>query len=113
MRRISEEKTRKQMIDPQLEHAGWSLRDHSKVKTENPVDGYDAEHYELSMQVGELGVLPKIRRSMIDNRESDTLSSGAACRMQIQHGAGVEAKHPLELVRERLKAENLSHHINS
>jgi hypothetical protein len=31
------------MIDPQLELAGWYLRDHSKVKTEIPVDGYDAE----------------------------------------------------------------------
>lgn len=43
MRRISEEKTRKEMIDPQLEHAGWFLHDHSKVKIEIPVDGYDTE----------------------------------------------------------------------
>ena len=43
MRKISEELTRKEMIDPQLEHAGWYLRDHSKVKTEIPVDSYDAE----------------------------------------------------------------------
>jgi hypothetical protein len=51
LRRISEEFTRKQMkvplivggIDPQLEGAGWYLRDHSKVKIEIPVDGYDAE----------------------------------------------------------------------
>jgi len=42
-RQISEERTRKEMIDPQLEHAGWYLRDHSKVKIEIPVDGYDAE----------------------------------------------------------------------
>ncbi len=42
-RKISEERTRKEMIDPQLEHAGWYLRDHSKVKIEIPVDGYDAE----------------------------------------------------------------------
>ena len=38
-RKISEDQTRKQMIDPQLEHAGWYLRDHSKVKIEIPVDG--------------------------------------------------------------------------
>ena len=43
MRRISEELTRKEMIDPQLEAAGWYLHDHSKVKIEIPVDGYDAE----------------------------------------------------------------------
>lgn len=34
MRRISEEDTRKEMIDPQLDKAGWYLRDHSKVKTD-------------------------------------------------------------------------------
>lgn len=61
--------------------------------------GYDAEHYELSMQVGELGVLPKVRE--IGNRE--LVSSGAACRMQIKQGAGVDAKHPLLLVRNALK----------
>lgn len=50
-RKLSEEFTRKQMIDPstgsgrrpQLEKAGWYLRDHSKVGTEIPVDGYDKE----------------------------------------------------------------------
>ena len=50
-RQISEERTRKEMkvplffgeIDSQLEQAGWYLRDHSKVKIEIPVDGYDAE----------------------------------------------------------------------
>ena len=28
--RLSEELTRKEMIDPQLEKAGWYLRDHAK-----------------------------------------------------------------------------------
>ena len=36
-RRLSEDQTRKQLIDPQLERAGWYLRDHSKVKIEVPV----------------------------------------------------------------------------
>ncbi len=63
--------------------------------------GFDAEHYELSMQVGELGVLPKIREKGMGNGEF--VSNGAACRMQIEHGAGVEARHPLLLVRERLE----------
>ena len=40
---ISEERTRKEMIDPQLACAGCFLRDHSKVKIEISVDGYDAE----------------------------------------------------------------------
>jgi type I site-specific restriction endonuclease len=42
-RQISEELTRKEMIDPQLEQAGWYLRDHSRVNIEIPLDGYDAE----------------------------------------------------------------------
>jgi type I site-specific restriction endonuclease len=31
-RKISEEHTRKEMIDPQLEQAGWYLRDYSNAK---------------------------------------------------------------------------------
>ena len=66
--------------------------------------GYDAEHYELSMQVGELGVLPKVREMGtlgIENRA--LMSSGAACRMQIKQGADVDARHPLLLVRDALR----------
>ena len=63
--------------------------------------GFDAEHYELSMQVGELGVLKKIRELGMGN--GVLASGGAACRMQIRQGAGVEARHPLLLVKERLK----------
>jgi type I site-specific restriction endonuclease len=38
-RQINEELTRKEMIDPQLEKAGWYLCDHSRIKIEIPVDG--------------------------------------------------------------------------
>jgi type I site-specific restriction endonuclease len=31
-RQINEDRTRKEMIDPQLEKAGWYLRDHFRVK---------------------------------------------------------------------------------
>jgi FAD/FMN-containing dehydrogenase/Fe-S oxidoreductase len=54
--------------------------------------GYDAEHYELSMQVGELGVLPKARMA------EKLVSTGSACRLQIKQGAGKEAQHPLVLI---------------
>jgi Fe-S oxidoreductase len=62
--------------------------------------GFDVEHYDLSMRIGELKLLPKLRE--LGNRELDIVSSGAACRMQIQHGAGVVAKHPLVMVRDAL-----------
>ncbi len=59
--------------------------------------GYDAEHYALAMQVGELGVLPKIRNLA---GTQALISSGAACRMQIRQGAEVEARHPLVVAAE-------------
>ena len=58
--------------------------------------GYEAEHYELSMKVGE-----QIFNSEFIIPNSEFVCSGAACRMQvaqIAQGAGVEAKHPLEVV---------------
>src|SRR5690348_11950329 len=39
----NEAKTRKDLIDPALEKAGWNLRDPAQVGIEIPVDGYDAE----------------------------------------------------------------------
>lgn len=62
--------------------------------------GFDAEHYDLSMQIGELKLLPKLRE--LKNWELGIVSSGAACRMQIQHGTGRKARHPLELARDVL-----------
>ncbi|MGE5462144.1 MAG: FAD-binding and (Fe-S)-binding domain-containing protein, partial [Syntrophothermus sp.] len=79
--------------------------------------GYEAEHYELSMKVGELKLFPMLRHSegknssldtgtqesSIKNQNSRVLSSGAACRMQIRQGTGVEAIHPILLVANFLK----------
>ena len=52
--------------------------------------GYEAEHYETSFKIGELGVLPKMRSA-----SSDTLlaANGTSCRHQIADGAGREARH--------------------
>jgi FAD/FMN-containing dehydrogenase/Fe-S oxidoreductase len=66
--------------------------------------GYDAEHYELSMQVGELKLLPQIRKLGIENGE--LVSSGSACRLQIRQGTGKEAEHPLVVVRDVLNSIN-------
>ncbi|GAB4547159.1 MAG: FAD-binding and (Fe-S)-binding domain-containing protein [Anaerolineales bacterium] len=55
--------------------------------------GYDAEHYDLSMQVGELKLLPAVRKT-----EKIVASSGSACRLQIEHGANKRATHPLLLI---------------
>ena len=70
--------------------------------------GYEAEHYELSMKVGELKLFPKLRELGIRDvevasRKSTVASSGAACRMQIKHGTGVEALHPVVLVAKQIQ----------
>ncbi|MFZ5904312.1 MAG: hypothetical protein ACOYZ8_12265 [Chloroflexota bacterium] len=73
-RKISEETTRKEMIDPQLERAGWYLADHSRVKTEIPVDGYDAEpwngvtDYYLYRENGEVLAVVEAKKTAVDVR---------------------------------------------
>jgi Fe-S oxidoreductase len=60
--------------------------------------GYEAEHYDLSMKVAELRLLPQLKRVRADDDKSILVSSGAACRMQIEQGAGMTATHPLVLI---------------
>jgi Fe-S oxidoreductase len=64
--------------------------------------GYEAEHYDISMQVGELKLFPQLRAlAREDTKEAkniqmgEVLASGAACRMQIRQGTGVNAIHPI------------------
>jgi type I restriction enzyme, R subunit len=74
LRRISAGRTRKEMIDPQLEQAGWYFRDHSKVKTEIPVDGYDTEpwtrvtDYTLYRENGEVLAVVEAKKTTVDVR---------------------------------------------
>jgi FAD/FMN-containing dehydrogenase/Fe-S oxidoreductase len=52
--------------------------------------GYEAEHYEVSMRMGELSLLPAIRNSAA---ETLLVADGTSCRHQIADGAGREALH--------------------
>jgi Fe-S oxidoreductase len=70
--------------------------------------GYEAEHYDVSMRVGELKLFPALRRlNSEEGKNLTVLSSGAACRMQIRQGTGVDAVHPILAVAHRI--EELSH----
>lgn len=64
--------------------------------------GYESEHYELSMQVGELKLFPALREWRMESNEVGIVSTGAACRMQIKQGTGTGATHPIMLVAEAL-----------
>jgi FAD/FMN-containing dehydrogenase/Fe-S oxidoreductase len=57
--------------------------------------GYEAEHYEMSLKIGELGVLPKMRAA-----SPDTLlaACGTSCRHQIADATGREARHIIRLL---------------
>ncbi len=62
--------------------------------------GYEAEHYEISQQIGELVLFPAVR-----NADSETIiaAPGTSCRHQIADGTGRKAKHPVEILWEALK----------
>ncbi len=62
--------------------------------------GYDKEHYELSMQVGEDTLFPKVRNF---GHDIEIIASGTSCRHQIKDGTKRTAKHPISLFKEALK----------
>jgi FAD/FMN-containing dehydrogenase/Fe-S oxidoreductase len=58
--------------------------------------GFEAEHYDLSMQIGEQRLFPALRDAAPGTLVAAT---GVSCRQQIGHGVGQRAWHPVELVR--------------
>ncbi len=57
--------------------------------------GYEAEHYDMSLKIGELGVLPKLREAA----PGDLLvAPGTSCRHQIRDALGREALHPARVL---------------
>jgi Fe-S oxidoreductase len=57
--------------------------------------GYEAEHYDMSLRIGELGVLPMMRAAPA---EALLVAAGTSCRQQIANGAGREALHPARVL---------------
>lgn len=61
--------------------------------------GYEKEHYDISMKVGELVLLPAVRSA---SEETIIAAPGTSCRHQIKDGTGRKAKHPVEVLYESL-----------
>ncbi|WP_394749090.1 FAD-binding and (Fe-S)-binding domain-containing protein [Spongiimicrobium salis] len=61
--------------------------------------GYEKEHYELSMQVGELKLFPAIRKTP---QEVVIAANGTSCRHQILDGTSRKAMHPISILKEAL-----------
>jgi Fe-S oxidoreductase len=61
--------------------------------------GYEKEHYEISMQVGEDTLFPKLRNTP---KETQIVAAGTSCRHQIFDGTKRIAKHPITILKEAL-----------
>ncbi len=61
--------------------------------------GYEKEHYDLSMKVGELVLFPAVRNS---NKETLIAAPGTSCRHQIKDGTDRTALHPVEILYDAL-----------
>jgi Fe-S oxidoreductase len=57
--------------------------------------GYEREHFELSMQIGELVLFPAVRGAADD---VIIAAPGTSCRHQIKDGTGRTALHPVEIL---------------
>ncbi len=64
--------------------------------------GYEAEHFDLSMQIGELVLFPAVRQAAPDTLVA---AGGTSCRHQIKDGTGRHARHPVEILHAALKAK--------
>ncbi len=61
--------------------------------------GYEEEHFEVSMKVGELVLFPAVRNAA---PETIIAAPGTSCRHQIKDGTHKQAKHPVEVLYEAL-----------
>ena len=61
--------------------------------------GYEKEHFDVSMKVGELVLLPAVRSAPVD---TIIAAPGTSCRHQIKDGNGRIAHHPAEILHDAL-----------
>jgi len=64
--------------------------------------GYEKEHYDFSMKIGENRLFPEVRKAHYD---TEIISNGMSCRCQISHGAQRNPAHLIEFIAQRLKAQ--------
>ena len=61
--------------------------------------GYEKEHYDVSMKIGELVLFPSVRKH---SGTCTVAAPGTSCRHQIKDGTGTKALHPVEVLFEAL-----------
>ena len=60
--------------------------------------GFEAGHAEMSMQLGERELFPRVRE-----HSGPVIADGFSCRTQVSQGTGAQAVHVAEIVRDALK----------
>jgi len=61
--------------------------------------GYEKEHFDLSLKVGELVLLPAVR---LASEETLIVAPGTSCRHQIKDGSGKSVYHPVQVLKRAL-----------
>jgi Fe-S oxidoreductase len=61
--------------------------------------GYEKEHYDVSMKIGELVLFPAVRQQPM---EVIIAAAGTSCRHQIKDGTGRKSMHPVEILWEAI-----------
>jgi FAD/FMN-containing dehydrogenase/Fe-S oxidoreductase len=61
--------------------------------------GFEKEHYDISMKIGELVLFPAVRKQADDVLIA---APGTSCRHQVKDGTGKQAQHPVEILYEAL-----------
>ena len=62
--------------------------------------GFEANHYDLSVQIANQSLLPALARA----DKAEVIAAGTSCRHQIHDLTGRHAIHPMELLAGRLPA---------
>jgi Fe-S oxidoreductase len=61
--------------------------------------GYDAAHYDVSMKMAELALLPAVRSA---GEDTLIVADGTSCRHQIEDGSGRAALHVVRVLERAL-----------
>jgi FAD/FMN-containing dehydrogenase/Fe-S oxidoreductase len=64
--------------------------------------GYEREHHDISMQIGERVLLPEVRKA---DPDTIVVADGFSCRQQIAHGSSRKAMHTAEVLQMALRSQ--------
>jgi Fe-S oxidoreductase len=62
--------------------------------------GFEKEHYNLSMEIGDMVLFPAVRET---DENTLIVATGTSCRHQIKDGTGRRSYHPVEVLHDALR----------